>query len=328
MSDAEQRSAQRQALAGARLRALAGAFGLEPTDPGVIPNGAVGRDGTTVIAVIDDDHERSLGAVALWAGRAPTDRIVICTDDHGPDLARRAAALTTPAEVHLFDGPTTTPVEASGVPAAPVLDDGHRAWAGRFAAAGATPVDDHGRLVAEVRGLEMARTEPDPAGGVAIEIGVGRADREIHGMLDAGSDVDEVLRQTVGIVEGFRVAGGTHPLHRVARARWLRSLVLADPTLIGLDVAGEPLPPLRSTDTVLVTEPAAALFTPDDAPSVLVACTVGFDPDLGPELADLVERSLARRVIVVCPPRDERLVRRALDVVTVDADVVAVAEPW
>ncbi len=328
MSDADQRSAQRQRLAGARLRALAGAFGLTPGDPGVIPHGAVGRDGTTVFAVIDTDHVRSLGAVALWAGRAPTDRIIVCTDVEGPELARRATTLTVPTEVHSYVGAETTPAEPTPVAPAPVLSDEHLAWAARFAAAGAHPVDNHGRLVAEVAGLEVARTEADPAGGVAIEIGVGRADREIHGMLDAGADVDQVLRQTAERVAGFRTPGGMHPLHRVARARWLRSVILAEPTRVGMDLAGEPLPPLRSVDTVLVDEPAAALFVGADGSRTLVAATVGFDPDLGPEVADLAARSLADRVIVATPRRDVGLVERALATVSLATELVETDEPW
>ena len=328
MSDAGQRSAQRQRLAGARLRALAGAFGITPGDPGVIPQGAVGRDGTTVFGVIDTDHVRSLGAVALWAGRAPTDRIIVCTDLAGSELARRASTLTVPTEVHTHVGAETTPAEPTPVAPAPVLSDEHLAWATRFAAAGAAPVDNHGRLVAEVLGLEVARTEPDPAGGVAIEIGVGRADREIHGMLDVGADVDEVLRQTAERVAGFRVPGGMHPLHRVARARWLRAAILDDPSLVGLDLPGEPLPPLRSVDTVLVDEPAAALFVGPDGSRTLVAATVGFDPDLGPEVADLAARSLADRVIVATPRRDLGLVERALATVTLVVELVETGEPW
>ncbi len=281
-----------------------------------------------MFAVIDTDHVRSLGAVALWAGRAPTERIIVCTDAAGSELARRAGSLVLPAEVHTHVGADTTPAEPLPVDPAPVLSDEHLAWGDRFAAAGARPVDDHGRLVAEVVGLEMARTEPDPAGGVAIEVGVGRADREIHGMLDVGVDVDRVLSDTAALVAGFRVPGGMHPLHRVARARWLRSVVLDDPAVVGMDGPGIPLPPLRSVDTVLVDEPAAALFTGGDGSRVLVAATVGFDPDLGPELADLAERSLADRVLVAAPSRDVALVQRSLATVELDVELIETAEPW
>ena len=106
------------------------------------------------------------------------------------------------------------------------------------------------------------------------------------------------------MVRDQRRGGVTHPLALLARERWLRSELVADPSLVGAAA-------LRAVETTVEREsvrepsPAAALGTDADGRPVLVVCSVGVDLDLVPVAADT--RALhdpGARLVLAVPARD------------------------
>jgi hypothetical protein len=154
--------------------------------------------------------------------------------------------------------------------------------------AGADPIVEDRVLRAEVRGLEVARVLDGPNGPV-LQVGVGRHDREARSELvgahegrDAGAD----LAAIVATVRALRVADvPAHPANQLAPERWLRSVVVAHPGLVGaeaLEVA--PAPVVRGD--LRDRAPAPAVGTTAHGEAVVVVCSVGVDPDLVPLAAD------------------------------------------
>ena len=67
-----------------------------------------------------------------------------------------------------------------------------------------------------------------------LEVGVGRFDREISAMMFSNVPTAEALAKAVEMVRRYRRPGATtHPLRDLVPERWLRRLVLADPSLVG-----------------------------------------------------------------------------------------------
>jgi hypothetical protein len=114
----------------------------------------------------------------------------------------------------------------------------------------------------------------------------------------------------------------------LARERWLRSVILDAPGLVGLTHA-LPVAPLRPRETLLGMQPVAAVGLDPGGRSVVVVCSVGVDADLAAEAADYRSRvDPAAHLVVVVPDRDrydfvERMVKR-LD----DAELVSMPAPW
>ena len=293
-----------------------------------------------------DDDPRAVGKALHWARSRGAVRVEILAD--GPpspvagDLARRASLLID------GDGPTigvwatagATAVPAVAAPAAepPVLPPSHWALAGLITEAGARPVDDHGQLVAEVAGLEVARVVTPysvvgavitPGGGEpTIEVGVGQADRELSALVHTGDDVNTGLRRVVAAVVQHRGHSDSHhPLTRLARERWLRSILLEQPELI--DAAElAPLVPLRPRQGLVRAEPSAAAGTLRSGRPVVVVTMAGIDLDLIPEAADYRARwNPEAALVLVLPERDLALNTRFLPRLP-DATAVGVTPPW
>jgi hypothetical protein len=154
-------------------------------------------------------------------------------------------------------------------------------------------VDDFGCLVAEVEGLEIGRASGDDGD---LEIGIGTADRELHGYVHTDSDPADSLRRAAALIRSIRRPGAPgHPLNRRGRQRWLRSLAHLDPRVVGADELA-PLPPLARRMLQLGPEPAAGL---DRSSSTLYVFSVGIDPELVPEATDYRRRHRPARTVVV-----------------------------
>lgn len=303
---------------------------LDPNVPGFVVDGE---------AFFQTDDVRGLGLALRWAlSNQATSLVVLAEADVAGDLARRAAHLTdggatdrdeavtlTSLEVWSATGPQVEPAEPAELAPPPELPDDHRRFASLIAEAGARPVDDHGLLVAEVAGLEVARVVDDPDGhGPRLSVGVGQADRElqgyIHGHLDDGAN----LRRAIGAVVHHRSPGSaSHPLSRLSRQRWLRSALMDDPGLVGLD-ALDAVTPLRPPRTLLSQEPVAAR-----GPGAVVVCSVGVDLDLVPEAAEYRHREdPSADLIVVVPERDRVLVGGPMVDLVPGLRLLSIEAPW
>jgi hypothetical protein len=192
--------------------------------------------------------------------------------------------------------------------------------------AGASPIDDHGVLVGEVAGLEVARVVDGPAGPV-IDVGVGQADRELNQVVHADRDPDSGLRRVIAAVAELRSGHAHHPLTRLARERWLRSSLIDDPSPIGA-VSLDPVVPLRPRTGLLVTQPAAASGRLASGEPVVAVTMVGVDLDLVPEAVDYRARcDPSAQLVLVMPARDLALNTALLDGVD-RARAVAIEGPW
>lgn len=284
--------------------------------------------------VVVTEGRRGLGPALWWgsvAGAESLDVIVDVDDQNtGGHLSRRAGLLcqlpgAQSITVWNADGPDLVRAEPVDAPAVPVLPASHWAFASSISEAGARPVDDHGRLVAEVAGLEVARVV-EGEDGPRIEVGVGEADRELNSYIHGNQTDDANLRRSVVAVARDRTQpGGHHPLGRLTRQRWLRSKLLDNPGLLGFGELS-PITPLWPSETVLRTEPAAAYSADGDA---VVVSSVGVDPDLVPEAVDLRHRDHpSSRLIIVTPKRDRALAVDRFASLVDNLTVASIDEPW
>ena len=275
------------------------------------------------------DELASLGGAVRWAlVQGASELHLLSQDGVGNDIARRADYLETPFSLHVWalTGGAFAPLQPTALAPLPTLPASHRAFAPLIEEAGARAVDDHGRLIAEVKGLEVARVteitpSPDDCGSTlaVLEIGVGQADRELHQMihvpaadaLEQQADHDALLPRLTKVVDdvnGMRDVVGDHPLRRVGQQRWIRSILLDRPEIVGASALTAE-PPLRPRDTVLGTEASAATGALVDGAPVVVVCTAGVDLDIAAEAGDYLHRANKNaQLIVVAPERDLYLV--------------------
>lgn len=221
---------------------------------------------------------------------------ITIVDAHTPGLtARRAMNFSVPITV--LDARTENNgaihsggVGAKGAVATPhargpelAAKPEHLALASAFRDVGADVVVEHGVVVAEVMGLEVARVI-DEEGVPTIRIGVGAHDREMFKMVN-GTTTSEQLRGVVRtVMQHRRDDAPTHPLNLLAPERALRARVLRNPEIIGvrtLSAAQPPVPRENVKDSV----PCCAVGEDEHGPVVTVF-VAGIDLDAVPFAAD------------------------------------------
>jgi len=198
----------------------------------------------------------------------------------------------------------------------------------QLADAGLDVIVEHGVVVGELAGLEVARIAVDAAGEAVVRVGVGLFDQEAHAVIHADLPAPEHLAMVIAQVREQRSrTAGLHPLNRFSRERWLRSVVVADPSLVGCRALA-PLAPLQPRAGIHEPEPAAALGV-SDAGTVLVVCSAGIDLDLVPTAAGHVAREHPDEVVLVLPERDHHaVIESSMQMLAAPARLVAIAEPW
>jgi hypothetical protein len=278
------------------------------------PGGAalVGDDGTWVLA--DAEPARALGPALAVARRAGADGPVhLVVEDAAGLLVRRAAQFASPPTIWFVVGTGLEQVtEPEPLPVVPALDPRVAPFADVLAAAGADPVVEHGRLIGEVDGLEVARVVVD-ADGPHLEVGVGRFDREAHALVSGDRPSADTLADVVDYVRRYRVRGGDmHPLLGLAADRWLRARLLHDPSLVGADHLA-PMAPVVEAPDLRTPWPAPATGVDRAGNPVVVVASVGVDLDLVPAAADarLADGREARLVLAVAT-KDAHPVTQAL----------------
>ncbi len=320
------------ALRSAKLTALVadlvgGSGDVTPSPSTSSITGCVAAGRAFVLA----DAVTDLGPALHWFRRQPVEGLTVLADAGiAGHLARRAAPLLTDVDVRQVEGTSSKPAVPLPVPRPPELSLELWEAAAVIADAGITVRDDHGRLIGEINGLEVARVEradgTDPAAEVTLRVGVGEADRQLHQYVHTHlDDVESLARAAETVRRHRRTGAGHHPLARLARPRWLRSLLLEDPSLIDLDTLDVEVP-LGPTPGVRDAEPAAAYSA---GQRVTVVCSAGVDLDLIPEAVDYRLRvDPESRLLLVLPPRDVKLSTWRLSDLVPDIAVTALDPPW
>lgn len=270
------------------------------------------------------------GPALIWALRSGVDHLhVVAEAEHAGALARRVTAVEAlRIDVVAVDGVELVAADPEPIVLPPVLSAGVWDLAPILSEAGARPVDDHGRVVGEVAGLEVARIDEPDGEPARIEVGVGEADRELHTLVHSNLDIDTAVRRAVSMVASERQSGSMHPLARMARERWIRSVLIDDPASIGL-ASLTAVAPLVARSTVLGNVPSAAVGKTPDGQSVVVVCSSGIDLDVIPEASDYRQREAPDAALwVVIPERDRHAVTESLVEITRDCTLLTITPPW
>jgi hypothetical protein len=202
--------------------------------------------------------------------------------------------------------------------------------------AGLEVVAEGGLVRGEVNGLEIARivhgatTAGVPIAEPQLEVGVGKADRELTAMVHGELAPVDQLARVVGIVREHRRPGAPrHPLNQLVPERWLRAVLCRDPGIVGV-AALRPAPGVRARPNLTERDIAIAAGTAADGAPVVVACSVGIALDLVPTAADACEAiDPAARLLLALPERDDHPgTRRLAARLRTPAEVVPVPGDW
>ncbi len=264
-----------------------------------------------------------------WGRQAGVEELHVLVGDGAGTLARQASEFARPPVVWRVEGASLEPSQPAPVAPAGPLDAAAAELIPMIVAAGAEPVVEHGVLRGEVLGLEVARVVSDEM-GTRLEVGVGAYDREAQRLMRGDRPAPEALRAAVQSVrEVRRPAAPTHQVNQLAGERWLRSILVRRPELIGASQL-EPVPsPVVRTDLrQLAPAPAAGLD--DRGRPLLVVCSTGIDVNLVPAAADarLADGRKPRLVLVVPELDDHPLTRSLAAALREPAEVVAVQGDW
>jgi hypothetical protein len=279
--------------------------------------------------LLETSPATGLGRALAWAQHREHDELdVLVTGDAGV-VARRAAQFSTPPRVWEVVERSVTPATpaAAHQPANPSPDA--LELVDLLAGSGADIVIEHGVVMGEVAGLEVARIVSG-ADGAHVEVGVGRHDREAFALVHGDVPTADALASVVESVRSHRRSGGPmHPLARLAAERWLRASLVADPGSVGVR-ALEPVEPTIARASVKDVTAAVAVGVDRDGGPVVVACSVGIDLDLVPAAADArLSYAPGARLLLVLPARDAHPVTRRLGEALRDpAEVVELTADW
>lgn len=292
------RVAKLRALLGDRLAGdpvVAAPFGL---------GAALLAAGGEAAFLVEEAGPRSLGGALTWAVRKGASSLRLIVDapaDVAGRLAREGGFFDLPVVIERIVGTTSEPVAPEVAEPEATAPEVPAAIAELLRGAAVDVVAEHGVVRAEVDGLELARVV-DVDGQLRLEVGVGRFDREISTMMFASVPTADALDQAVELVRRHRVAGGTkHPLRDLVPERWLRRLVVADPSLVGADHL-EPIATTLAIDSLRDPQPAAASGRRADGSTIVVVCTAGVDLDVVPLAADTRAAVDPGADLVICAP--------------------------
>lgn len=329
----------RAGLLAAKLGALVrGQWGSAADDAvaGPFPGGAtlVDASGSVGWVLLDGtaDASRRLGGALAVAVRAGVQELHLLVDDAAEAgiLARRGDLFAQPPTVWTVSGRDLAPASA----AAPAVDAAPAPEAELYRvvlqAAGLEVVVEGGHMVGEYLGLEVARVVVDPDGGAHVEAGVGRFDREVGAMMFAELAEADALSRAVAAVAEVRTPGaGRHQLNQLVPERWLRSVLVAQPQLVGaqaLRSVGSTLPRRNLKESGIATAVGSDL----DGNPVVVTCSTGVDLELVPGAADdRLTHAPDARLILAVPARDALPITTNLaSHLAVPASVVTIDDAW
>lgn len=324
MSDDGAAAARRSRLIGIKLRALVHDHLGDDSigDPVGFAPGAGLLHGSVAWVLLDQRPASRLGAALAWALRAGATSLEVIAEEGTGILARRAAAFSFPITVWHADGRSLWPAVAEPIVAPAPVPEHHCALIPVIEAGGADPIEEHGVLAGEVRGLEVCRVVDDvDLGTTRLEVGVGAHDREAFTMIHGDvPTVDSLARIVDAVTEHRRDGADPHPLNRLGRERLMRWRLIAQPELVGA-VSLAPAPPPVPRPNLKDPVPCVAAGVDADGRSVVVVCASGVDLELVPFAADAraaldgVHPGVGgggSRLVIVTPSRDRLPVIDAL----------------
>lgn len=298
-------------------------------EPTTFPGGAAVRRGPLGAVLIDANPARGLGRALAWANRHDIDDLHVLVEDRAGQLARQALLFSAPPTVWWVQERDLHPVEPEPVPA-PATPSDHALAVAAQELAGCDVVAEHGDVIGEVLGLEVARVLDIPGDVPRVEVGIGRHDREAFALMHGDRPAPAALAGVVDYVRTHRRADGPdHALRRVSPERWLRDLLLASPEAVGATRL-QRAPSVLPRPGVRDVWPAIATGLATDGHPVVVACSVGVDLDLVPFAADTRAMLLpGARLVLVVPERDALPVTRAMAAsLRQPAEIVTVPNEW
>ncbi len=317
-------------LARAKLRALVHAnFPQVTAEPEAFSAGVgIAQDDQAFVYLIERAPS-PLAAVLAWGDRQGASDLHVVVDAPDPLLALQAEGLRPRPSIWLARDAELEPLADVLSPQPPTeIPELAREQIALLMRSGCTVVVEHGVVIGEVLGLEVARVVLDETGAASVRAGVGLYDQEAHALIHADAPIQTRLAMVVAEVRRHRHRHARpHPLNRVARERWLRALAVADPTLIGLDELCA-LAPLVPRGGIHEEGPVAARGRAGDQ-RVVVVCSTGIDLDLVPTAAAHAAIEEPERVVLVLPERDHHpVVERMAAHLTVPAELHSIADPW
>jgi hypothetical protein len=235
----------------------------------------------------------------------------VLAEDGSGALARRAAAFAHPPTVWRVRGRALEPAAPAPIEREADLAADVRAFVPVIVAAGAEPVAEAGVLRGEVLGLEVARVVAD-AGGTRLEVGVGAFDREAQRLVHGDRPTSEALARAVAAVRDVRHADAPeHQVNRLAAERWIRSILVRRPELVGArHLEALPSPVVRRDLRQAAPAPAAGVDL--EGRPVVVVCSAGIDVDLVPSAVDArLADGRGARLLLVVPEVDDHPLTRA-----------------
>ncbi|HLM64233.1 MAG TPA: hypothetical protein VK306_08035 [Acidimicrobiales bacterium] len=322
---------RRSALNAAKLAALVtGRWGAGERERHAFGGGAAltgSDDGRpTAWVLVEGVAGRALGPALLWAERHGAEQLHLIVDpttataDSGgrPDagaagtLARQAGYLDEPVpRVWRVAGTALAPAEPSAL-GRPLAAPSPSNIVDLLIDGGLEVVVEGGMVRGEINGLEVARivsgssTAGVPLDAPLLEVGVGKADRELTAMLHGELDPVDQLDRVIEIVRRHRRAGAPrHPLNQLVPERWLRAVLVREPELVGLS-ALRPAEGAHARANLRERGIAVARGEAPDGTTVVVACSVGVAPDLVPLAADArAAIEVGARLVLAVPARDD-----------------------
>jgi len=254
----------------------------------------------------------------------------VLADEDAGVLARRAELFDPAPTVWAVHERELVRAEPEPVGEPPAVAPLSEEFALLLADAGADVVREHGVVTGEVLGLEIARVVVDDEGTAALEVGVGRHDREAFQMVHGELPTRDALASVISTVQQNRRPGTeAHPLYRLVPERWARSVLVERPDLVGARRLApvDPLLPRESVKDVM----AACLVGEDvEGRPLVVACSVGIDLDLVPTAAEVrAHHAPEARLVLAVPERDDHPVTRRLATrLRRPAEVVVLPDDW
>ncbi|MGI9624522.1 MAG: hypothetical protein ACR2PK_16945 [Acidimicrobiales bacterium] len=322
-------------LARTKLESLVRSEFPEVTADAQSFNAGVGLiDGDRAFVYLIDETPSPMAAVLAWGRRNGANDMNVVVDEVDPVLVLQATGLDPAPTLWRVEGGRMTSV----APTSPAITD--RAppeealeQVSVLRDSGLDVVIEHGVVIGEVLGLEVARVVVDSEGRASVRVGVGLYDQEAHELLHADSPIEERLARVSDEVRRHRHReAGPHPLNRVARERWLRTIVMGDPELVGLKTMA-PLEPIAARGGIHQEVPAAGVGVRHDGSSAIVVCSTGIDLDLVPVASAHLSRDGVSHdvgdLVLVLPERDRHpIIEQMAEHLRVRATITSVDDPW
>ena len=300
-------------------------FGLQSPRTTSLPGAAGAVADDRAIALISQPTTTVVGGVLLWAQQAAAVLESVIVDGEAGLVEQWLDGFDPRPAVFGLDG--NLPVEP--VPPADRRARPAPAVPPAFDLADVEVVIEDGVVRAEVDGLEVARLVVHEDGEARLEVGVGHYDRAGHQVMSAARPVDETLGEVVTAVRASRHRGApAHTYNRLCRERWLRSVLVVDPSLVGL-VELHPVDPIPVRSGLRDTAPAPAIGSDREGAKVLLMASAGVDPGLAPSTSAVARREGPDRIVVALPPRDLIApTRRLLNTLRWPVETATIEPPW